>query len=537
MSKFISLLKASMSEGMNFFNYRAKSVRGRKVMPIALGLLIGLLMFFSAFTMARDLKEDGSTAVVLSVYAFITTVVILMEGIYKSGELLFRSRDNDKLLSMPIPRSTIVSVRILKFYIFELLYVLIFFLPAVLAYALNESVSFSYYLVAGTGIVLLPIVPIVVSCFLGAILMAVSARLRNQTFWQVLLSFLFLGLFIIPIILMNFSSDFGGGSIAGLARSINKFYYPSGELVKLALDFDFWHYILYIGIHLLVAGFSVLLIAKYYFRIVSRLNVVRKVDSNGISYSFRSHTPIMAMIKKEITKYFSTPILLTNTSIGLVLFLIGVLVICFNFDGVVSSLTSSVDDFPLTSEQIHDLMPCITFMLVAFSSLMTFITTTMISLEGRAFNMLKTMPISGLRIIMTKVVAAMLLIVPFTFLGSTVMAIRFQFGFFDFLLVLIGVIVIPLMTELIGILIDLKYARFDAENDAVVVKQSAGVMASTFLGLFMVLVSISMTFAVVFLAGQGFGLLIMDGVFIVVSLFLLMVVGAKGEEKIMRLSA
>ena len=121
MSNFISLLKASMSEGMNFFNYRAKSARGRKVMPIVLGILIGLLMFSSAFTMARDLKEDGSTSVVLSVYAFITTVVILMEGIYKSGELLFRSRDNDKLLSMPIPRSTIVSVRILKFYIFELL--------------------------------------------------------------------------------------------------------------------------------------------------------------------------------------------------------------------------------------------------------------------------------------------------------------------------------------------------------------------------------------------------------------------------------
>ena len=136
--------------------------------------------------------------------------------------------------------------------------------------------------------------------------------------------------------------------------------------------------------------------------------------------------------------------------------------------------------------------------MVAFASLLTCITATMISLEGRALNVLKTLPISGLKVIMTKVLAAMLLIVPVTLVGSLVMAVRFQFGIPETILVLVSVVAMPLVTELIGILINLKYPRFDADNDSVVVKQSASVMVATFLGLGMVLFTISFIFAISF---------------------------------------
>ena len=161
----------------------------------------------------------------------------------------------------------------------------------------------------------------------------------------------------------------------------------------------------------------------------------------------------------------------------------------------------------------------------------------MISLEGKAFNQLKSMPISGLKVIIAKVLAAMLLIVPITAFGSIIMAVRFQFGILEGVLVLVSVVVVPLVTELIGILIDLKYARFDAESDAVVVKQSAGVLVATFLGLGMVLLTISLLFAVVFITGQITGLLIMDAIFIIVSLFLCLAVATRGQEKYAQLAA
>ena len=161
----------------------------------------------------------------------------------------------------------------------------------------------------------------------------------------------------------------------------------------------------------------------------------------------------------------------------------------------------------------------------------------MISLEGKAFNALKSLPISGIKVIMTKVLTAMLLITPITTIGSLIMAIRFQFGIIETILVLIGVIVMPLATELIGILINLKYPRFDADNDTIIVRQSASVMIATFLGLGMVLITISLIFATIFMAGQITGLLIIDATYTIISLFLYFVVAMRGEETYLKLNA
>ena len=186
---------------------------------------------------------------------------------------------------------------------------------------------------------------------------------------------------------------------------------------------------------------------------------------------------------------------------------------------------------------MRSFLPGVTFAMVAFASLLTCITATMISLEGKAFNNLKALPISGIKVLMTKVLTAMLLIVPVTAIGSIIMAIRFQFGVVETILVLTGVIVLPLTTELIGIIINLKYPRFDAENDTVVVRQSASVMVATFLGLGMVLTTVSLTFASVFLAGQITGLLIMDAIYVIGSLFLYFAIVTRGEERYLRLVA
>ena len=138
---------------------------------------------------------------------------------------------------------------------------------------------------------------------------------------------------------------------------------------------------------------------------------------------------------------------------------------------------------------------------------------------------------------MTKVITATLLIVPITAIGSLVMAMRFQFGILETILILIGVVTMPLVTELIGILINLRYPRFNADNDTVVVKQSASVMVATFLGLGMVLVTISLIFTTVFLAGQITGLLIMDAIYVIIALFLYFVVAMRAEEKYLKLVA
>ena len=535
MSKLFSLLKATMSDGIQIFNYSAKTERARKVVPILLAVFVGIMMFFSVSSMMMG--EDGDASAALSLYVIITSIVIIMEGIYKSGDLLFKPRDNDSLLAMPLKKSTIVSARIIRFYVFELLYCFIFLLPAIIAYAINISVEPSFYLVAVTMMILVPVIPIAISCVAGLFISALSARSKHKSFWQVLLSFVILFGFSALIMAFNTTPDSSGQILMNASGKITEFYYPADTFVKLATNFDIWQYLIFVGINLVVMIVAVLLISKFYFEIVTRMNTVKRGKNTKMNYRFVRHSQTSAMVRKEINRYFNTPVLLINTAMGLVLFAVAVGVICFKYDDIVGSIMSSVEDFPLTLEELRSYIPGVTFVMVGFASLMTFITTTMISLEGKTFNMLKTMPISGKKIIMTKVFSAMLLIMPVTLLGSIAMFIRFQFSIVEMILILVAVVAMPLVTELIGILIDLKYARFDAESDVVVVKQSAGVMISTFLGLGMVLVTAGFTIASVLFTGQTLGLVIMDAVFVAVSGLLYLVIVTRGEEKYKKLMA
>ena len=532
MNKFASLLNATMAGGIQLFRYRGKTERSRRIVPVLLGAFIGLSMMMSASAMIVELKGDGlDSSVVLSIYTLLTAIIIVTEGVYKSGDLLFRPRDNDMLLAMPIPKSTIVAVRMIKFYLFELVYCMIILLPAMVAYAVNNEVGASYYLVAATMMLLVPIIPIAISCLVGLFTSAFSARFKRRTFLQVAISLVIMLGFAAMLFAAGMMPD-GGGSSAMIASSkITEFYYPASAFESLVRDYNWWQYLVFVLVNLLVAVATVAVIGRFYFRTISRLETIRRTGVPKMKYRFTRHSQTMAIVRKELNRYFNTPVLLINTAMGLVLFIVVVVAICFKYDDIVGSLMSSMENFPLTPDEIYLHMPSVAMGLVAFASLMTFITVTTLSLEGRAFNTLKSLPISGIRVIMSKVLAAMLIIAPVTVLGGVMMAIRFQFGIVETVLVFVAAIAMPLVAELIGVLIDLKYAKFDAESDAVTVKQSAGVMVATFLGLIMVLFTISLLFAVVLLAGQLAGLIMLDAIFLIVALFLLFAVGTRGEEK------
>ena len=538
MSKFISLLKASMSGGVQLFNYKGKTERSRIIMPIVLGLLIGGLMLLSALVLVNMLKKDGNEVAILAIYTLVTSMIIVMEGSYKAIDLLFKPRDNDMLLAMPIKRSSIVFARMIKFYLFELVYCLIFLLPAMIAYAVNVAVEPSYYLVALTMLILVPVIPIAVACLFGLIIAAVSGRFKHKTLWQVILSFAVL-FFSAGLVFAfnNPSVNLDGSGLTAISDQVTEFYYPASVLVRLATHFDALEYLLFVAINLVVVVATVSIIGRFCFKIITKLDTVSYMKKTEVNYRFARRSQVAAMVRKEVTRYFNTPVLLMNTAIGLVFFLVAVGLLCFQFDNVANSIMSSVEDFPLSIEELHSYLPGVTMAMVAFASLLTCITATMISLEGKAFNVLKTLPISGTKVIMSKVLAAMLLIVPVTLVGVLVMAIRFRFGILETILVLVSVVAMPLVTELIGILINLKYPRFDADNDSVVVKQSASVMVATFLGLGMVLLTISLIFAAVFWMGQMMGLLIVDGIYVTFALILYFVVATRGEKKYLKLVA
>ena len=482
MNKIISLIKVSLSHDMNIFKIQTK--KQNKLLKVLLPLIITLYLMgivgYYSLEALKFLKPLNLEFVVITLFAMAVSMITLIEGIYKSSSLLFNCKDDNLMFSLPIKKSTILFIRILKFYIFELLYNTLFFLPAIIVYAYKMTPEWTYYLSSFVALLLLPIVPIALSCIIGFIITYLSSKFKGKNIFQTI----FTTLFLICIFYISYNMNNYVSNIVKKAASINdlitRIYYPVGAYITLINDFNFKTLFIYIVVHLAIMAAVIYVLGKVYYNINSSNKKVTTSNKNK-NYIIKTRSKSKTFIKKELSKFVSTPVFITNAGFGLVLFILGCIIISVRFTPILDSILKS--DEELNKEIITSLLPIFMFAFVCFSSFMTSITSSMISLEGQSFSILKSLPIKPFKIVIYKVITALLIIIPCLLIGDIIIFIRFKFNIISILLILIASIVLPILTEMIGIIANLKYPKMDATNDTEIVKQSMSSMISVFTGM------------------------------------------------------
>lgn len=482
MRKIISLIKANMSEGMNLFkiNTKTKNNFTKIVLPIFITLILMGAMYSYSELIMEQLKPVNMQFVLLTLFVIITSALTLIEGIYKSGNLLFNCKDDNLLLSLPIKRSTVLFIRVFKFYVFELLYNSLFLLPAIIVYAINMNPEITYYIVSIIGLLVFPIVPILLSCIIGTFITFIASKFKGKNLVQTILTMALL----MGIMYFSYNSEGLLTNIAKNASNINDFitklYYPAGAYIELITSFSVLKLVEFILINLVLFIVTIILIGKVYFNINSGVKTIKTTKSKK-EYVIKTSTPIKALIKKELSRFINSPVFVTNAGFGLVLFVLGCIFATVKFDSLANMFTQN--ELNITSDFIKNCMPVILFGFICFASFMTSITSSMISLEGKSFSILKSLPIKPYTIIKSKILTAVLIMIPCILIGDIIVFIKFSFDLLSIILILIVSILLPLLSETIGIIVNLKYPRMDAKNDTEVVKQSMSSAISVFIGM------------------------------------------------------
>ena len=531
MKKLVSLIKACMTDNMSLFKIKNKK-SGKKsnaILPIFLGICVFFSIWSYANIIIEPLIEVKLEYVLLTLFVLLTSILTLVEGIYKTSSLLFNCKDDNLLLSLPIKKSTVLFVRVFKFYVFELIYNTLFMLPAMVVYARYVNVGATYYIASFCALVLLPIIPIVISCIIGAVISKTSSQFRLKNLAQIVITtIILLIVFYASFNLENLVKD-----MAQNAESINniitRIYYPAGAYIKLVTNFNITDLIVFIIINLLLFVASIFVLSKIYFNINSKVKEI-KTSAKIKTYKIKANNPIKALIKKEMRRFIDTPVFVINAGFGLVLFIVGCIAICLKFDGVVETFNN--EGINITKEQIASYIPVLLFGFICLSSLMTSITSSMISLEGKAFNILKSLPVKPFKIILAKVLASIIIMVPCILIGDFIMFIKFRFNILEVLMMLSASVILPLVAETIGIIVNLNYPKMDAENDTEVVKQSMSSMVAVFTGMILTGISIFALYKGLAL-NISVDLIILCGLIIytVVYLGLLIYLSKKGTEK------
>ena len=533
MKKLLSLIKACMTSDMNLFKIKSK-----KKNSIILPLFIAGYLMFMIWGMANGAFEKFAPLhlqyLVLSLFAFGISFMTIIEGVYKTGSLIFNCKDDQLLLSLPIKRRTVLFIRIFKFYVFELLFNSMFLLPIMVAYIRwAEVISWTYYLTSIIMLLFLPIIPIVISCILGVISSSITSRFKYKNAVQIIISFIL----VLGIIFVSYNMDGLFNYIMLHATSISDFitkiYYPVGVYTSLIEKFDILKLLIFILVHISIFIVSIFILSKFYFKINSRLKKVTTTKKTKIStLTIKSNSIYKSLIKKELNTFFSTPVFVINAGFGMILFVIATIIIAIKFDSLLPMLESA----NMSKDFIMKNLSIFIFLFISATSYMTSITSSVISLEGKNINILKTLPVKTKTILMSKVYSSVLITTPLLILGNIVLFIKFKLSIIESLLLIVLCFLVPLVSHFIGILVNLKYPKLDFENETEVVKQSAGSFISVLIGFGFLMTTFIVLTNLLGIVNPLLLLIISTLLYIIIDIVLYMILCNKGVKEFNSLS-
>ena len=475
--KLFSLLRATLSQDMNLFKYEFKndSKVSKKVFPVLLFLMVSASLGVLIYRVAKPLASLNLTFIILSICIIGVTILSFFEGIVKSQGIIFESKDNDLLLSLPIKKSYIIFVRITKLLIFEYLYNLLFLLPAFIIYIYFEHPGFNFYVISFLMTLLIPIIPTILACFIGYIVKMFSSKSNSKKLVQLLLtSVVFIGIFFI-----NMYSRKALQTFISNAKSINeiitKIYYPTGAYLNLINEFNFLTLIKLLAINILPFILFILIASKFYFRIISdSINTSNKQSKKYNSNMIKKRSVTMALVKKELTKYFSSVTYMLNTTFGLILMVVLSVLFIVKGDAAINKLLGV---------NLNATAFVIFYFLILFSLAMTSITSSSISLEGKSINILKALPIKYQTILNSKIITCFIIEMPFVLISIIAYILKFDISILSLGQLLISGAILIFISAVIGLLINTRYPKFNWNNDTEVVKQSMSSTVSVFIGM------------------------------------------------------
>ena len=464
------------------------------ILPIVLALIVMFSVGSYAAILAEELATYNLTYIILTIFIMVTSLLTVLEGIYKSQGILFEAKDNDLLFSLPISKSKIFFTRLFKLISFQFLYNSLFMLPAIVVYAVYEKTSVSFYIISLIMLVLLPIIPTIVACIIGYIIKGLASRTKAKNIVQVVLTTSML----LAIFYVSFNMQGMVANIIQNANSINevitKIYYPAGLYINLIQNFNILDLVILLAINIIPAILFVYVASIFYFKITSKLgekgNNIKKSNWTKVKdKTFNTKTQLSGLINKEMKRFFSSPVFIINAGFGMVLMVVVTIAMSINFDGMINSLMQG-EDMGISIDEIKAMIPKIFYGFVVFTSCMTSITSSMISLEGKSFNITKSLPVTPEKILLAKVLTSNIISIPVVLICDIIFFVVFKVAILDIVFILFASIIMPTFTALIGILMNLKYPKMDATSDTEVVKQSMSSTLSVFIGMFVGMLSI-----------------------------------------------
>lgn len=462
--------------GLNEFRHTKDTQKKHRwlLMAAVWALLTVILVVYIAL-FSDGLIRMGLGDVVPEYLFTVTSLLILFFTIFKAGSVIFQMRTYESLISLPVSKSAIVVSRFLTMYITNLLMSCFVMIPGIVLYGIWVKPGFSFYAFSVLGTFFLPLLPITAASMIGAFITAVSSRMKKKSLVNSVLTLLLIIGFMVFSTgsagrLENVNGEMFKNLSALITSQIHRLYPPAAWFGKSAASGSLPSFLLFFSVSAGLFLVLVFVVQHYFTGICTALNATT-AKNNYKMRALKTNSPLSAMVRRELRRYFASSIYVTNSIIGYVLMAVASVALFFSDP---SKLEAAVG-FPGLVSKAFPLF------LAAIGSITTPASCS-ISMEGKQWWIAKTIPVRSKDILGSKILTALAVAAPEYIVAVLFGLLAMKPSFTGALWIIVIPAVYIVFMAVAGVCVNLAMPVFNWENEMRAVKQSASVMVTMLIG-------------------------------------------------------
>lgn len=392
------LVKKQMAEIFRSYLYDAKKsqkrAKGTVILYFALFVFLMVGVLGGMFTFVAMMLCDAMAAVDMGwLYFTLMGLVAIFMGafgsVFNTYSSLYLAKDNDLLLSLPIPLRVIISSRLVTVYLMGLMYSAVVIVPAVVVYWIQVAHSAAAIVGGILTVAIVSLIVLLLSCLLGWVVAKISLKLKHKSITTVLVSLLGIGLYyFIYFKAQTVISDLVANAVV-YGVKIKGAAYPLYLFGRMA-EGDWTAMALVSAAVVLLTALTWLLLSRSFLRLATSGGSTGKARYREKKARVRSLPT--ALLGKECRRFVSSPNYMLNCGMG-VLMIPAAGVLLLLKDGEWLGLLKAV--LPGADSVLAISVACLL-------ASMNDMAAPSVSLEGKSLWVLQSLPVSAWEVLKAK---------------------------------------------------------------------------------------------------------------------------------------
>ena len=484
-SKLILQNLIRTTSGFNVIRFSKDSNEKRRIVRRQLILLLIYIVLFAYSSIgAFGYVRVGLTDYIPTLNAFIILICEFFFSVTRVKGYLFGYKGYERLITLPFSIKEIATSRFWYLYLQNLPIALVISLSMEASYGVYTHPDFSFYIVWTMLAFIYPMIPMAIAIVVGTAITFIGIHNRFRKVVRIVLT---LSVCIFPVLGYLFIQWNGQNrqvsvqitALLTFVNTVTQYFLPIEWFTGAVINGKITNMVLIMITSMILYELTVTLITYFYRRINTCLMDAPSAHI-ATGKEIKKRNIIRAIAFNEYRRFMYSPTYLMNMILGPIIAVI-LAVVTFFVD-----LNSLLQPYFL---DIRLLIPLLVYFCTGLAS-STAITP---SLEGKAYWLLRTLPLKKEEIIKGKMLFNLYLQVPCSAICCICFGYNLGAGTLNIFLYLLFITALCLFSTTLGMICGLKFLRLDWDNEVEVIKQGAALGVYFVINMIIIVALVALT--------------------------------------------